>query len=90
MAAPGLPASAQSQPCLQLSEQLLKQLERAPAQSMDALAEKQRQDLRSRDCDPQATGYDLGVESRRLNQDLGPRTEEEVPFRFDQLIRIQY
>lgn len=57
---------------------------------MDALAEKQRQDLRSRDCDPQATGYDLGVESRRLNQDLGPRTEEEVPFRFDQLIRIQY
>jgi hypothetical protein len=57
---------------------------------METLAEKQRQDLHSRDCDPQATGYDLGVESLKLNQELGTRPDEKVPFRFDQLIRIQY
>lgn len=88
--ASGLPATAQTQECIQRSEQLLKQLGNAPARSTDAMAEKQRQDLRSQNCDPQKTGYDLGVESMRLNQELGTRPEEKTPFRFDQLIRIQY
>ena len=88
--ATGLPATAQTQECIQRSEQLLKQLGSAPARSTDAMAEKHRQDLRSENCDPQRTGYDLGVESMKLNQELGTRPDEKTPFRFDQLIRIQY
>ncbi len=54
------------------------------------MAEKQRQELRSQGCDPQSTGYDIEVESIKLNNDLDLRPRTQEPFRFDQLIKIDY
>lgn len=85
-----VPVAAQTQDCFQRSEQLLKQLADSPARSIDAMAEKQRQQLRSQGCDPQTTGYDIEVESIKLNQDLDLRPRTKEPFRFDQLIKIDY
>jgi hypothetical protein len=85
-----LPVAAQNQSCSQLSEQLLKQLGSSPSQSLDALAAKQRQVLRTQNCDPQTTGYDFEAESIKLNKQLGKRPEQKVPFSFGKLINIQY
>jgi hypothetical protein len=92
LTATGPAAIAQSQQCLQLTEQLLKELDVDAGQeaSMEAKAETQRRLLRSRGCDPQNTGYDIGVEGIRLNRQLDPGPEEKRPFRLDQLFQIQY
>lgn len=90
--APGLPASAQTPECLELSEQLLDELdgEAGPTASMDAMAETQRSILLSRGCDPQQTGYNLEVESMKLNQELDSRPRKKQPFRLDKLLQIRY
>lgn len=85
-----VPATAQTQDCIQRSAQLLKQLGASAARSIDAMAERQRQQLRSQGCDPQTTGFDIEVESIKLNQDLDSRPRTQEPFRFDQLIKIDY
>lgn len=92
LTAMGPAATAQSQGCLQLTEQLLKELDvdAGPEASIDATAETQRRLLRSRGCDPQATGYEMGVEGIRLNRQLDPGPEEKRPFRLDQLFQIKY
>lgn len=90
VAASGLPVAAQTQACTRLSEQLLKQLGTGPSQTLEARAQQQRQVLRTQNCDPQATGYDLEAESIKLNKQLGKRPEEKVPFSFGRMINIQY
>jgi hypothetical protein len=85
------PAVAQGQSCDQLSGELLAQLDRVPPPSLEAEAEQRRRILLSRECDPQTTGYNLGVESIRLNNDLDVRPAEKKPiFRPDRLIQINY
>ncbi|MCP9800832.1 hypothetical protein [Synechococcus sp. RedBA-s] len=90
VAASGLPAAAQTLACTRLSEQLLKQLGTGPSQTLEARSEQQRQVLRTQNCDPQATGYDVEAESIKLNKQLGKKTEEKVPFSFGKMINIQY
>jgi hypothetical protein len=89
---PVLGASAQTQECRRLSEQLLEELnvEAGQAASVEATAQMQREVLRSRGCDLQQTGYDMGVEGIRLNRELDDRPRKKQPFRLDQLLRIQY
>ncbi len=85
-----LPGAAQTQECMQLSRQLLNQLDDAPERWSDPEVEEQRRILHRQGCDPQLTGYDVEVEGRKLNQALEFKPEKSQPFRLDELIRIDY
>ncbi|MCT0200980.1 hypothetical protein KQ302_07415 [Synechococcus sp. CS-602] len=85
------PIVAQTQECMQLSQQLLTQLgSRSPTESMDATVRQQREILASQGCDPLSTGYDVEAEGMRLNQQMNLRPPGKDGFRLDQLIRIDY
>ncbi len=91
--AAALPAAAQTAPCLRLTEQLLDALKAGEPTSpamVDATAERQRRTLLANGCNPEATGYDLEVESLKLNLNLRPKPDEGPSFRLDQLLRIEY
>lgn len=90
LTAVGLPGSAQTQQCQQLSEQLLTQLDDGPTASIDTQAEEQRMILRSRGCDPQRIGYNYQIEAIKLNQQLDARPKKKKRFRLDKIIRISY
>ncbi len=85
------PAAAQPAPCLRVTEQLLEQLKEASSSSaIDAMADTQRRTLLANGCDPEATGYNLGVEELKLNAELKPRPDGGPAFRLDELLRIEY
>lgn len=90
--ASGLPGGAQAQECRRLSEQLLQQLKADPASSIDidAEAEQHRRILRTRGCNPQSIGYDLGIEEMKINRELDFKPDKKKPFRLDKLIEIEY
>ncbi|MEO1003706.1 MAG: hypothetical protein AAFX65_11420 [Cyanobacteria bacterium J06638_7] len=91
--AAALPAAAQTAPCLRLTEQLLDELKAGSPTSpsmIDATAQRQRRTLTANGCDPEATGYDLEVESLKLNLNLRPKRDDGPAIRLDQLLRLQY
>jgi hypothetical protein len=53
-------------------------------------AERQREVLRSRGCDPLGSGYDVEVEEMKLNRQRNRGSDGEPPVRLDRLIRIPY